>query len=587
MPAASSERLRQAAMADAGEKEGPVRPSSNVVRNALRMIQRHDVGWRIPIQEYDYRKLDGDFLKTHYLKPSDILEFFIPRHPILLCGADDTLKMQTLCEAFWGAYKKHHPSHEVFTHHSHRLRYVLPVALHGDEGKGKRRSNTTVAAMEAVMGCMQPAFPTCHCASCELNLQQFGPLGDAAHLVAKGMRTNMKGHSFLQHFPLFIIQGTLGADVKPLLYCLLDIIAVNLANLFHTGVSFNDSTWFAAVVGAKGDLKYHTKQARLTRGFERQGRVRDLECCHWCLAGGPNYPAEDVATDHPCWEPTMWSIRPWSLTEKPCFDIVPYDCSAPERLYQHDVFHTLRLGVYRDFVGSVVFLYIEWGFFGGGAVPMKLQRAHAHFRLWCLAVSKSPSLRSFTKSLFQYTNRKSFPWINAKGSDVMLCVKWLVTATCGFMAECADPQKLHVLKTIFDAATVAVDFFTRMNSHGLWMNTTCAAALYELGHSFVIAYTWLAGFAFRSSLCLFSIKPKIHFFRHLLLMLLVQVEQNSQVILSPQAWDCSQNEDFIGRMSNLAIKTDSRVSTRRVLHLWMIKASILYKRHFPGKGCKR
>jgi hypothetical protein len=90
----------------------------------------------------------------------------------------------------------------------------------------------------------------------------------------------------------------------------------------------------------------------------------------------------------------------------------------------------------------------------------------------------------------------------------------------------------------------------------------------------------LAGWAYRNQFCLFSVKPKAHFFRHILLELLAQLEANTQVVLNPLTWNCEQNEDMIGRISSLTVKLDSRVSTRRVLEFWMVKSAILYKRHF-------
>eukprot|EP00913_Durusdinium_trenchii_P033628 g31478.t1 len=34
------------------------------------------------------------------------------------------------------------------------------------------------------------------------------------HATAKSLRSNMQGHSFLQHFPCFVLPGTLGKQVK-------------------------------------------------------------------------------------------------------------------------------------------------------------------------------------------------------------------------------------------------------------------------------------------------------------------------------------------------------------------------------------
>jgi hypothetical protein len=509
-----------------------------------------------------------------------IVEYLLDKKPLLVCGESDTEKVKGIFGAFWDAYRSYHGTHEVYQRHSGNLDRVVPLAIHGDEGKGKRRSSTTLVTLEAVIGCKGETRLCTECEPCGLYPEQWGPRGDDQHLVAKAMRTNMKGHSYLQHWPLFIVPGILNKNYKPLTYELLDVVAADLEKLFTTGVQVRGETWYGAVIGAKGDLKWHSKVARLVRGFEHQGRQRDIPMCHWCMAGTPGVPAEDVARHHPCWEQTLWAQRPWSSSDPPGFLVVPFDQRFPEKFYQHDPFHTLRIGLYRDFVGSVIFLYMSWNLFDGGSVPTKLEAAWSSFCLWQRGVQKSASLRSFSKALFNYKTKKSYPWINAKGSDVTLCLKWISVITYGFVQTCTDNDQLQILNIILSASQAAVGFFDCMNQHRLWMSTACAISLYELGHFFLVDYGWLAGWAYRNQFCLFSVKPKAHFFRHILLELLAQLEANTQVVLNPLTWNCEQNEDMIGRISSLTVKLDSRVSTRRVLEFWMVKSAILYKRHF-------
>ena len=574
-----TERLRQGAMCDQGH-QGPPKTTSKVARNAYRAIRRTGLSWKIPIEEYDYKKLDGSYLTTHYLRPMKIVEYLLDKKPLLVCGESDTGKVKGIFGAFWDAYRSYHGTHEVYQRHSGNLDRVVPLAIHGDEGKGKRRSSTTLVTLEAVIGCKGETRLCTECEPRGLYPEQWGPRGDDQHLVAKAMRTNMKGHSYLQHWPLFVVPGILNKNYKPLTYELLDVVAADLEKLFTTGVQVRRETWYGAVIGAKGDLKWHSKVARLVRGFEHQGRQRDIPMCHWCMAGSPGVPAEDVARHHPCWEQTLWAQRPWSSSSPPGLLVVPFDQRFPEKFYQHDPFHTLRIGLYRDFVGSVIFLYMSWNLFDGGSVPTKLEAAWSSFCLWQRGVQKSASLRSFSKALFNYKTKKSYPWINAKGSDVTLCLKWISVITYGFVQTCTDNDQLQILNIILSASQAAVGFFDCMNQHRLWMSTACAISLYELGHFFLVGYGWLAGWAYRNQFCLFSVKPKAHFFRHILLELLAQLEANTQVVLNPLTWNCEQNEDMIGRISSLTVKLDSRVSTRRVLEFWMVKSAILYKRHF-------
>ena len=575
--------MRQGALIDQGKQGSSLEKKSNVARNAYRMIRRTGLGWRIPIETFDHQKLDGTFETIHYLRPQKILEYFIAKKPILVCGEPEACGMGKICKAFWESYRGYHPTHQVFQSHAGHLHRVIPLAIHGDEGKGKRRSNTTLVALEAVIGCKGETRACTECKPSWVNLANLGPRACDEHFISKTMRTNMKGHSYLQHWPLFIVPGILNKNYKPLTLKLLEVVATDLEQLFTTGIQVGGETYFGAIIAAKGDLKWHTKVGRLVRSFEHQGRKRDLQMCHWCGPGSPGNPAEDVASDHPCWERTLFFESPWLSTDLPPMNVIPFDAHCLEMMYQHDPFHTLRLGLYRDFVGSAVFLYMSWGLFGAGRIPVKLEAAWSSFYLWQMAERKRASLRSFSTCLFNYKSKKSYPWINAKGSDVTLCLKWLCAVTYGFIQTCIDAEQVRILNVILSTSRTAIDFFDHMNEHRLWMSTACAAYLYEVGHAFLVGYTWLAGFAYQSQLCLFSVKPKAHFHRHILLSLLLQIERHEQVVLNPLVFNCEQNEDMIGKISSLTIKLDSRVSTRRVLEFWMVKAAILFKRHFGGK----
>ena len=153
--------------------------------------------------------------------------------------------------------------------------------------------------------------------------------------------------------------------------------------------------------GAKGVLKWVSKIACLTRGFENAGRVQAAHSCHLCLGGSDEYPVEDISTS-PCWEPTVHMQRPWSDSELPCLAGITYDQDRPESLYKIDTFHTLRIGLYRDCSASCIFLFMKWQYFGTEAMPKQLEVAHGHFILYLRSVGKTTALRSFTLALFNY-----------------------------------------------------------------------------------------------------------------------------------------------------------------------------------------
>lgn len=275
----------------------------------------------------------------------------------------------------------------------------------------------------------------------------------------------------------------------------------------------------------------------------------------------------------------MYQQRPWDLASPPSLDTLPFDADKPEFLYKHDGFHTLRLGIYRDFCGSAVFLLLRFGYFGLSNIDQLLASAHGHFHLWQLASHKHAALRSFTKHLFCYKNAGSFPWMNIKGSDCALVLLWLRTLVVGILGGGVN-QEYHrrPLEVILATCEVATDFYDMMVKHNMFVSRHCGATMVEKGPAFINGYCFLAQFSLTKKWCLFAVKPKAHFMRHMIQELESQLAQQNQLVLNPLIWDCSQNEDFLGRICRLARKIDARVLGPRLLTNYLIKAGILYDR---------
>ena len=358
------------------------------------------------------------------------------------------------------------------------------------------------------------------------------------------------------------------------------IISEDLRELVHHGIQVGQKRYFIALVGAKGDLKWHSKIGKFTRGFEHQGRVVDKCCCHVCLAGTSDLPAEDLGAE-PSWVRTIYEERPWGEAddEQPSLIRIPYDMSRPEAMYKHDILHTLRLGVFRDYTGSTVFLLLRWNYFGdSGTVNTKLEAAHGHFKLWLAANGKSAALRSFTKQLLQYKNKKSFPWFNVKASDCNLIMKWIATLLVGILNEQPPSWQVPVLQALLATCQCGLSFYGGVCNHTMFLPRVCAAALFEQGQSFLNGYMFAAKWAFENEHCLYGVKPKHHFMKHMLLEIKQQVDAGDPLVASPLLWDCAQNEDLIGRVCRLGRKADGRTLSSRVLQNYLIKASLLAKR---------
>ena len=551
----------------------------NVTRTAYRTISRLGIVWKIPLDIHDHFFEDGEHLPVHFLHPAKILQFVTANNPELVFGGGDDGGVV----AFWEAFRHYHNSHEVYGAHSGHLNRVIPIALHGDEGRGKRRSSTTVFSFESVLGAFGDRTPCSTCAGSRVEAYQGDPR-------ARRLVCNLQGHSFLQHYPLFVIPGVLAKEYKGLVHEMVQKAADMFYQLFHEGFMVNDQRYYAAVIGSKGDLKWMSLIAKLTRGYEFKGRVRDLPSCHQCLAGHANFPAESLG-QRPEWLSTMFVERPWdegSPESLPDLIRIPFDGGKPEWLYKHDVFHVLRLGVFRDFAASVILLLLRWDHFGSqGDLDTKLQGAHGHFRLWQQGSRKKASLRSFSKNLFTYKTKKSYPYANVKASDCSLILQWLVVLVIGILTAGPPQEQLEVLNTILATCRLAISFYDLITSHNMFLDKACAVNLFQRGQSFVNGYVYLARWSLDHHHCLFALKPKLHFHKHILEEIKAQLDAGSTFVLNPLIFDCCRNEDLIGRICKISRKIDGRILHKRVLENFLIKAGILARHAAKDQAPRR
>ena len=560
------------------EADGPQKKkrklTQNVNRDLMRSFRHYGVGWQVPIETYRYVQ-GATSLDVHYLSPEKLLTFLIENHPAVLFGEPDMSKVKSILQGFWEGYRKFHDTHCVFSQFGrNEIHRVIPLAIHGDEGRGRRRSSTTVVCLEAILGLKGHVGPCSTCVPSGLCRWQMDV--GAEHPSLKTMRSNLKGASMVQHWPLFVLPGTLHRFYKPLTFKLLEEIATILNRCFYHGVNARGEKWHLAIIGSKGDLKWFSKICCLTRGYERQGIVNNIPMCHHCLAGGPGLPPEDVVQETPAWCNTIYTQRPWSIVKPPALRDLPFDSNIPEALYRHDLFHVLKLGLFRDLTGSIVFLFLRWDVFGAaGKVEDKLNSAFGSFTLFCKAEGHSPALRSFTPRLFNYSSRRSFPWMNIKASDCTLVMRWLRVLTIGVKTEGSHYWQIPILDVIHGVLCMGLEFYRILTTHGLWLTRACAATAYEKGQAVITGYSWLANWTMMNHFNLFSLKPKLHFYKHVVLDLKLQLDRGNVRVLSPISWECSQNEDMIGLISRLSRRVDSKVVTRRCLQFFSVEGSCL------------
>ena len=541
------------------------------------------------VSEFKYTTDEGEVLIVPYLEPKDILETLLGKYPDAVLGeAVSGPACAARLKAFWAAYKQQHSGHQIFDPDTgNPTEHSVPLALHGDEGRGKRRTNTLIVSLEAPLGIKTACgkiskkrkYHQCCCDPPPQHASKFNqkvqPLpGDMREQVLQ-MRTNVKGNCFLQRWPLVVIPGVIYKAHPGLVMEFHKMLGLKLKALYHEGfLGPNGRTYFGVMLGLKADLKWHTLVAQLTRSYEHKGQVRHLACCHECMGGLEDLPWEDCS-EYPVWERTMFTTRPWSSV--PPLQQVPFDKQAPERFYRKDPFHIGKVGLLRDLAGSILFWCVENSYFGArGQLPDKLIAAHGAFKLFCHVQGQQPSLRSFTKALFMFKNRKSFVWANTKGSDTVLLIQWLIVQIKGFEADPLKPEDVPTLELMRRTATASMQYYDHMYAHGFFMDRKCAISLYLSGSRFLAGYNLLAQQCL-GHLCLFGVKPKMHMWKHTLVEIRQTLESGAEVVANPLFWNCEGNEDAIGRLSRLSRRLDSRGLGAKVLMCFLVKGHLAYQ----------
>ncbi|OLQ04379.1 hypothetical protein AK812_SmicGene12526 [Symbiodinium microadriaticum] len=425
--------------------------------------------------------------------------------------------------------------------------------VYSDEGKGPKRGNFVVVAIESPIGLQEQKEQAC---ACEADVRrappQFVPHGDPAESwateVALKQSTTCKGHSYFTRHVLFGLPDWIYKHHPQILEEMTRRVSDELSELFSSGLQIGGKTWSAALVGIKGDMKQIAEKiAYLTRYYAHLGRVNYIGVCAHCMAGtSPEVPFDELE-HQPSWASTLHQVRPWASTPSLC--TVPFDPVAPERVLKYDVFHCFKVGLGRDICGSLVLL-ARLGYYDDPAgsdvknIKSRLNRCYQHFKLWRLAKGKTAALRYFSTGLFNLKRLTDFAWSNTKGSDTTLLLQYFVFFV-SLLLQRPDLPRTHasLFRTLKKTIAEAQKAFEIMYSHGLWLRRACAQNLYLRWMSVLSGYRSLAQQSLGMGLTFFALKPKFHALHHVAFDIRQGLQGSGPLIANPIAWNCEMGED--------------------------------------------
>ena len=406
------------------------------------------------------------------------------------------------------------------------------------------------------------------------------PQPDETDLQRAAMHmSNYKGHSYVTRHMVFGLPHWCYKSHPWVVDKHMVLLSADLGQCFRQGIDINGKQFFAAVIGSKGDMKHQMEFGNLTRSYHTfaRGKQQTAYMCSLCYAGARGVPLEDTQ-DEPTWATTLYAARPWNSTPNILLHL-PHNRNEAEEFFQLDTFHLVKVGLGRDLCGSGILVLARLGLYDWEGCTSKtlsdrLQRAHQSFSLWCAGCKCKPGLRSFTKQFLNIQSKKSFAWMNTKGSDTMMVIRYLkwfagIELIAPSTKKAEENQKiLRLLKHTTDNLLQA---FSIIHGHGLWLDRPCGKLLYTCFMVTLRGYKSLAKHALQLQLCGFAFKPKFHGLHHVAYKLRLDLLAGNQRVLNPVCWMCEQDEDKVGKISRLSRRISVRNQTSQILYRYMLK----------------
>ncbi|CAE7557699.1 unnamed protein product [Symbiodinium natans] len=449
---------------------------ANGERDSQRLFRRFNMILPVPRSRLEVTGSEESRpTQVPFLKLSDYLQVLLKKHPKLIFGGKEKGEAaERLLELFWERYRLAHPGHIAFQKcTADELRFLIPLQLHGDKGRGRLSWTCSQRAREHVSAVEVPNEDTCSLKRRKLDDGEF----------VESLQHNSRGHSFLTRFLISAIPAKVFRPNPLVIESLFSELQKDLCHLFESGVVVEGITYKACLIGVKGDNEFLMEAGRFNRHYAHVGTVHDNPMCPYCLAGTEGVEFSDFS-DRPVWASTLYDTEPWDAP--PPLVLAPFAEHERARLFRRDMFHILKYGFLKDLCAGALFLLCRMTYFddplGGESLEQdcRLGRAYGLFSLWCLAEGKATTLRRFSKGSLHRKKATQYPFIGGKGADTVLLMQFLHFFVALCKKDMRVPGDFHVLHALHETLTGALDFLGIMHSHGIFLTLECARLQHSL-----------------------------------------------------------------------------------------------------------
>lgn len=105
----------------------------------------------VPVQTLQHESsCPQKLLTTYHIRPQDWIQYWMDGCPEFVGGQNASPADNF--ESFWNLYALEHPTHEVYAAHKGNLKNVVPILIHGDEGRAVKKTNYFICSIETPFG---------------------------------------------------------------------------------------------------------------------------------------------------------------------------------------------------------------------------------------------------------------------------------------------------------------------------------------------------------------------------------------------------------------------------------------------------
>ncbi|CAE7216894.1 unnamed protein product [Symbiodinium sp. CCMP2456] len=535
------------------------------------LLQKYELG--LPI-DFSWQRA-GNVNRYPFIKPKAQLEAMSAEgyfHRVL--GVPVHLASESLA-LFWAKFRVLHPQHQIFQTPDLDYEKLIPYYLHGDGGRGYKKDPIEILTMFPALGSGSRKR--------SIDLSSKRPAEEAIELGI-----NLTGNSGATRFLFSVVSSLVAKTDGQVFEDLMEIWGQELQSLLEHGFHAQESTWRVAILGFTGDSPFVKKVAKTTRSFHNvrkrfSSKGVQKGCCWLCHAGyesadgNIHIPFEHLGLKGPAWLQTcrLQNPLPWQDGGGALMQHMLYDTAdTPAAFFKADFFHVWHAGVGQDFSSSGL-VYAMKALFALGSVPKDLDCLNTMLKQYQTRSKDKLHCGKLTEDLLGYNSTRDYPegkW--SKNLDTAVIVRFII-----YLLELpeyrATVQNDEILRLILAASKAMGHVISTSLRAEYFMSPGHTETVLQSGYAFLMDYSALVSKCYDRALCLFKLRPKIHYLNHIFLRIYEEWLSEGFAV-NPLAEATFMSEDFVGR----AARVSRRVSTRAVAiktlqrYIFLMKAAL-------------